>query len=81
VYYNNKWIHFGAIQNGIPMDQYKDSTGLGLYTKYDHLDPKRRKLYRARHKVIKLKDGTLAYIRIKTRLHTGPGHTYGKKNI
>lgn len=31
-------------------EQYKDSTGLGLYSHLDHLDPKRRELYRARHR-------------------------------
>lgn len=29
--------------------QYKDSTGLGIYSHLDHGDQKRRKLYRARH--------------------------------
>ena len=61
VVYNGKKIHFGAIVNMIPMEQFKDSTGLGLYSKYDHGDKKRRASYRARHKAIKLKDGTLAY--------------------
>ena len=61
VYYDNKWIHFGAIKNNVPMDQYKDSTGLGLYSKYDHKDPKRRENYRNRHRAIKLKDGSYAY--------------------
>lgn len=57
----DKWIHFGAVVNMVPMQQFKDSTGLGLYSKYDHGDKKRRDAYRARHKAIKLKDGTLAY--------------------
>lgn len=61
VMYNGKKIHFGAIVNGKPMEQFKDSTGLGLYSKYDNGDKKRRASYRARHKAIKLKDGTLAY--------------------
>ena len=56
-----KLIHFGAIVNGKPMGQFKDSTGLGLYSKYDHLDKKRRASYRARHKAIKLNDGSPAY--------------------
>ena len=30
----NKLIHFG--ERGA--EQYKDSTGLGLYSKYDHMD-------------------------------------------
>ena len=54
-------IHFGAIVNGVPMGQFKDSSGLGLYSKHDHLDPKRRASYRARHGKILLKDGTPAY--------------------
>lgn len=29
--------------------QYKDSTRLGVYSHLDHLDPKRRRLYRQRH--------------------------------
>jgi hypothetical protein len=58
---NGKTIHFGAIKNGIPMDQYKDSTGVGLYSKYDHNDEKRRDNYRARHSKIKIKDGSYAY--------------------
>lgn len=29
--------------------QYKDSTGLGLYSHLDHNDKERRKLYRIRH--------------------------------
>lgn len=58
---NGKLVHFGAIVNGKPMEHYKDSTGLGLYSKYDHGDPKRRANYRNRHKAIKLKDGTPAY--------------------
>jgi hypothetical protein len=57
-----KLIHFGAIVNGKPMGQFKDSTGLGLYSKYDHLDKKRRASYRARHKEIKLKNGKPAYL-------------------
>lgn len=46
-----KRVPFGAIKSdGIPYDQYKDSTGLYLYSDYDHGDEKRRLLYRARHK-------------------------------
>ena len=30
-------------------EQYKDSTGLGIYTKLNHNDSKRRALYRQRH--------------------------------
>lgn len=57
-----KVVHFGAIQNGIPMEQYKDSTGLGLYSEYDHNDIKRRENYRSRHKSILLKNGKPAYL-------------------
>lgn len=57
----NKWIHFGAIVNGKPMEQYKDSTGLGLYSKYDHGDKERRKRYLARAKGIKNKQGKLTW--------------------
>ena len=56
---NGKLKHsdFGAIG----YQQYKDSTGLGLYSHLDHLDKKRRDAYRARHSKIKLKDGRYAY--------------------
>jgi len=56
-----KLVHFGAIVNDVPMQHYKDSTGLGLYSKYDHLNKKRRDRYKARHSKIFLKDGTPAY--------------------
>ena len=36
-----RWLHFG--QYG--MAQYKDSTGVGLFTHIDHLDNKRRKRF------------------------------------
>jgi len=42
----NKKVPFG--QKGY--EQYKDTTGLGAYTKFNHLDKKRRQLYRNRHK-------------------------------
>ena len=43
-------IHFGGIRsNGIPYSHYKDTTGLGLYTKYDTLDKKKRTAYYKRH--------------------------------
>ena len=58
---DGKVVHFGAIKDGVPMSQYRDSTGLGLYSKYDHNDKERRDRYRARHRAIKLKDGTPAY--------------------
>lgn len=30
-------------------EHYKDRTGLGLYSKLDHLDPQRRRNYTSRH--------------------------------
>jgi len=30
-------------------EQYRDDTGLGIYTRYNHLDPKRKKNYLSRH--------------------------------
>lgn len=39
------FIHFGA--RGY--EHYKDVTGLGLYSNYDHLDPERRRLFKLRH--------------------------------
>ena len=46
-----KYIHFGAIkQDGTPYPQYKDSTKLKLYKKYDHGDKKRKDNYIARHR-------------------------------
>ena len=45
-------VPFGAKRiDGVPYPQYRDSTGLGLYSKYDHSDKKRRANYKARHKV------------------------------
>ena len=38
-------VPFGAIG----YEQYKDSTGLGLYSKDDHGDKNRKRLYRQRH--------------------------------
>lgn len=40
-----KTIQFGSKTYG----QYKDKTPLKLYSHKDHLDPKRRKAYHARH--------------------------------
>lgn len=39
-------VHFGDVR----YQQYKDSTGMGLYTRLNHGDDKRRKNYRSRHK-------------------------------
>ena len=41
----HKIIPFGDIR----YQQYKDQTGLGLYSDKDHGDPKRRQSYRKRH--------------------------------
>lgn len=50
-------VPFGGIYpDGKPYEQYEDSTGLGLYTNYNHRDEKRRENYRKRHKGF-LKDG------------------------
>lgn len=39
-------ISFGAIRpSGEPYPQFKDRTGLGLYTKYNHNDKLRRERY------------------------------------
>ena len=40
-----KTVHFGDSR----YQQYKDSTGLGIYSKLDHNDPDRRRAYYARH--------------------------------
>ena len=50
---NGKTIHFGDIK----MQQYTDTTGLGLYTHLNHNDEKRRASYLARAKGIKNKKG------------------------
>ena len=55
-------VHFGAIKpDGTPYEQYKDSTGLGLYTRYNHNDKQRRKRYHERHKKDNLTDYTPGY--------------------
>ena len=46
-------IHFGDSN----MDQYKDSTGLGIYSNKNHLDKKRQESYLARAKGIRNKNG------------------------
>jgi len=55
---SGKLVSFGSLGH----DHYKDSTGLNLYSHLDHNDPERRRLYRARHSKILLKDGTPAYL-------------------
>ena len=55
-------VHFGAIkQDGTPYEQYKDSTGLGLYTKYNHNDKQRQQRYRTRHHKDNLTDYTAGH--------------------
>ena len=54
---SGKKIHFGSIK----MQQYRDSTGLGLYSHLDHNDKERRKRYLARAKGIKDKNGNLTW--------------------
>lgn len=51
------WVHFGDSR----MEQFKDSTGLGIYSNKDHGDKIRRKSYLARAKGIKNKEGKLTY--------------------
>lgn len=49
-----KKVPFGQIKpDGIPYEQFRDTTGLRLYSKYDHHDLNRRHLYLSRHE----KDG------------------------
>ena len=50
---NGKTIHFGDSS----MEQYRDTTGLGLYTHLNHNDEKRRASYLARARGIKNKKG------------------------
>jgi len=53
-----RWIPFGDKR----YQHYKDTTPLKLYKNLDHNDPSRRKRFRNRHKEIKTKDGTPAYL-------------------
>ena len=54
---NGKTIHFGDIKS----EQYRDTTGLGLYTYLNHNDEKRRASYLARAKGIRNKAGELTW--------------------
>lgn len=65
VTYNGKTINFGDAN----MEQYKDTTGLGLYSHKNHLDETRRKSYLARAMGIKNKNGQLTY-----KLKTSPNY-------
>tara|TARA_R110000765_G_scaffold418506_1_gene522034 strand:- start:2054 stop:2320 length:267 start_codon:yes stop_codon:yes gene_type:complete len=61
VKYNGKTINFGSTINS----QFKDTTGLGLYSYLDNNDIKKRKAFRARFSKIKNKEGQLVY-KLKT---------------
>jgi hypothetical protein len=50
-------VHFGDKR----YQHYRDTTGKGLYSHLDHNNPKRRQLYRIRHRAIKTKEGRPAY--------------------
>ena len=56
---NNKFIrvNFGGLYpSGKPYTQFKDTTELKLYSKYDNNNSKKRKAYKARHTGF-IKDG------------------------
>ena len=57
VIYNNKTINFGSSTNS----QFKDKTGLGLYTHLNHGDKTKRAAFRARMSKIKNKSGEYVY--------------------
>ena len=44
-HYQVRRVPFGAVG----YEQFKDSTGKGLYSRVNHGDPKRRRNYRTRH--------------------------------
>ena len=53
-----KYVPFGGIKmDGTPYQQFRDSTGLGIYSKYDHGDKNRKRLYRIRHSKEKMSFG------------------------
>lgn len=54
---SGKTVHFGNSNH----EQYKDSTGLRLYSHLDHCDEARRDRYLARAKGIKNKKGELTW--------------------
>lgn len=54
---SGRWVHFGNKN----YQHFFDKVPLKLYSHLDHKDTKRKAAYRARHKAIKLKDGTPAY--------------------
>jgi len=50
IIYNNKTKKYKVVSFGaIGYQQYKDKTGLNIYSHLDHLDKERRRLYRLRH--------------------------------
>jgi hypothetical protein len=50
VFDNGRVVPFGGIRkNGVPYDQFRDQTGIGAYSKYDHNDEQRRARYYMRH--------------------------------
>lgn len=55
VKHQGKYIHFGDKR----YQQFKDTTGLGLYSKLDHNDKTRQKSYCSRSAGIKDKNGKL----------------------
>ena len=54
---SGKKIHFGSSS----MQQFRDSTGLGIYSYKDHGDKERQKRYLARAKGIRDKNGNLTW--------------------
>ena len=58
VEYKGKWIHFGDRS----MEQFRDSTGLGLYSSLDHGDAARRRSYVVRAMGIRNGRGELTWI-------------------
>ena len=58
VEYKGKKIHFGDIR----YSQFRDTTGLGLYSHLDHNDKKRQERYLKRAKGIKNSKGEYTYL-------------------
>ena len=54
---SGKKINFGDSR----YEHYKDSTGVGAWSKLDHNDKERRKQYRTRHEKVMTKEGIPAY--------------------
>lgn len=47
----NKWVHFGQLG----YEHYYDATPLHLYSNLNHLDPRRRRNFKARHEATRHK--------------------------